>query len=177
MAKKTKTTANAQAVQRGYNTNLASEFYVLSMLYRPGLDANLTLGNKKSVDIAVVLRTRPSHNDRRQGCCRQDGLADGRVRRFAQAEPLCRLGRVRRQVRRRQPSPSLLGCPARRTTALRENSQGKQPNAVSITQRGPRSFQGPRRGLGTFCRDTGLTAVPKASASRSDAMGTGRLDR
>lgn len=43
------------AMQRGYNTNLASEFYVLSMLYRMGFDANLTLGNKKSVDIAVVL--------------------------------------------------------------------------------------------------------------------------
>jgi len=43
------------AVQRGYNTNLVSEFYVLSMLYRLGFDANLTLGNKKSVDIAVVL--------------------------------------------------------------------------------------------------------------------------
>jgi hypothetical protein len=43
------------ATQRGYNTNLASEFYVLSMLYRLGFDANLTLGNKKSVDIAVVL--------------------------------------------------------------------------------------------------------------------------
>ena len=41
--------------QRGYNTNLASEFYVLSMLYRLGLDASLTLGNKKSVDISVVL--------------------------------------------------------------------------------------------------------------------------
>ena len=45
----------AVAAQRGYNTNLASEFYVLSMLYRQGFDANLTLGNKKSVDIAVVL--------------------------------------------------------------------------------------------------------------------------
>jgi len=38
----------------GYNTNLAAEFYVLSMLHRLGADANLTLGNKKSVDIAVV---------------------------------------------------------------------------------------------------------------------------
>ncbi len=37
-----------------YNTNLASEFYVLSCLYRLGLDASLTLGNKKSVDIIVV---------------------------------------------------------------------------------------------------------------------------
>jgi hypothetical protein len=37
-----------------YNTNLASEFYVLSMLYRLGVDASLTLGNKKAVDIIVV---------------------------------------------------------------------------------------------------------------------------
>lgn len=39
--------------QRGYGTNLASEFYVLSALYRLGLDANLTLGNKKGIDIVV----------------------------------------------------------------------------------------------------------------------------
>lgn len=38
----------------GYNTNLASEFWVLSMLYRLGADASLTLGNKKSVDIVIV---------------------------------------------------------------------------------------------------------------------------
>jgi len=38
----------------GYNTNLASEFHVLSLLHRRGFDANLTLGNKKAVDIVVV---------------------------------------------------------------------------------------------------------------------------
>ena len=38
----------------GYNTNLAAEFHVLSVLHRLGVDANLTLGNKKSVDIAAV---------------------------------------------------------------------------------------------------------------------------
>ena len=38
----------------GYNTNLAAEFYVLSVLYRLGVEANLTLGNKKSVDIVIV---------------------------------------------------------------------------------------------------------------------------
>jgi hypothetical protein len=37
-----------------YNTNLAAEFYVLSMLHRLGFDASLTLGNKKAVDILVV---------------------------------------------------------------------------------------------------------------------------
>jgi len=37
-----------------YNTNLAGEFYVLSMLHRLGADATLTLGNKKSVDIGVI---------------------------------------------------------------------------------------------------------------------------
>ncbi|WP_337288580.1 hypothetical protein [Candidatus Methylomirabilis sp.] len=37
-----------------YNTNLAAEFYVLSMLHRLGFDASLSLGNKKAVDIVVV---------------------------------------------------------------------------------------------------------------------------
>ena len=37
-----------------YNTNLASEFHVLSILHRLGLDAYLTLGNKKSVDIVAI---------------------------------------------------------------------------------------------------------------------------
>ena len=37
-----------------YNTNLAAEFYVLSVLHSLGADATLTLGNKKSVDIAVI---------------------------------------------------------------------------------------------------------------------------
>ena len=43
--------------QGKYNTNLAAEFYVLSCLHRLGLDATLTLGNKKMVDLVVV---RPS---------------------------------------------------------------------------------------------------------------------
>jgi len=42
--------------KNGYNTGLAAEFFVLSILHRKGVDANLTLGNKKSVDIAAVLR-------------------------------------------------------------------------------------------------------------------------
>ena len=37
-----------------YNTNLAAEFCVLSMLHRLGVDAALTLGNKKAVDIIVA---------------------------------------------------------------------------------------------------------------------------
>ena len=43
-----------QAKGRGYDTNLAAEFHVLSCLHRLGLTANLTLGNKKGVDIVVV---------------------------------------------------------------------------------------------------------------------------
>lgn len=38
---------------KAYNTNLAAEYHVLSMLYRKGFDAHLTLGNKKSVDIVI----------------------------------------------------------------------------------------------------------------------------
>lgn len=41
--------------QQHYQTNLASEFYVMSILYRRGLDVYLTLGNKKAVDIVVRL--------------------------------------------------------------------------------------------------------------------------
>lgn len=37
-----------------YETNLAAEYYVLSCLHRIGLTANLTLGNKKGVDVVVV---------------------------------------------------------------------------------------------------------------------------
>jgi hypothetical protein len=44
----------AEKRQRGYDTNLASEFYVLSALHRLGLDATLTLGNKKGVDLVVA---------------------------------------------------------------------------------------------------------------------------
>ena len=39
--------------EKSQNTNLASEYYVLSMLYRVGANAYLTLGNKKSVDIVI----------------------------------------------------------------------------------------------------------------------------
>lgn len=37
-----------------YDTGVASEYYVLSLLYRKGFEAYATLGNKKSVDIRVV---------------------------------------------------------------------------------------------------------------------------
>jgi hypothetical protein len=44
--------------QKAERTNLASEFYVLSTLYRLklkyGIEPFLTLGNKKSVDILVI---------------------------------------------------------------------------------------------------------------------------
>jgi hypothetical protein len=36
-----------------YNTNLAAEFWVLSALYPLGVEAHLTLGNKKSIDILM----------------------------------------------------------------------------------------------------------------------------
>ena len=37
-----------------YDTNLAAEFYVLSVMHRLGMSATLTLGNKKSVDIVIA---------------------------------------------------------------------------------------------------------------------------
>lgn len=41
-----------------YDTGIASEYYVLSLLFRQGFEAYITTGNKKSVDIRVV------HNDK-----------------------------------------------------------------------------------------------------------------
>ena len=41
----------------GYNSNLASEFYVLSCLHRLGQDATISLGNKKSVDLQLVRKS------------------------------------------------------------------------------------------------------------------------
>lgn len=38
-----------------YNTNLASEFLIMSILHRLGFEAYLSLGNKKSVDIMVLV--------------------------------------------------------------------------------------------------------------------------
>lgn len=37
-----------------YNTNLAAEFFVLSMLHRLGADPLLTLVNKQAVDIVIT---------------------------------------------------------------------------------------------------------------------------
>ncbi len=42
-----------------FNTGMAAEFYVLSQLFRMGLEAYLSQGNKKSIDIRVV------HSDQR----------------------------------------------------------------------------------------------------------------
>jgi hypothetical protein len=53
-----------------YNTNLAAEFWVLSTLYRFGVEAYLTLGNKKSVDILIL------HNSKITSSIDVKGLAD-----------------------------------------------------------------------------------------------------
>jgi hypothetical protein len=47
----------------GYNTNLAAEYYVLSVLYRKGFNAYLTLGNKKAIDIVIDHGTRTTTID------------------------------------------------------------------------------------------------------------------
>lgn len=46
--------ATSDSKNTGYDTNLAAEFHVLSCPHRIGLTANLTLGNKKGVDIIVA---------------------------------------------------------------------------------------------------------------------------
>ena len=48
------TQPNTHATQKGYITGIASEFLVLSLLHRLGLEAYMSLGNKKSVDLRLV---------------------------------------------------------------------------------------------------------------------------
>jgi hypothetical protein len=43
----------ARSANTNYNTNLASEYLMMSLLCRAGKDAYLSLGNKKGVDIIV----------------------------------------------------------------------------------------------------------------------------
>lgn len=42
-----------KSAENNYNTNLASEYYIMSILCRTAKDAYLSLGNKKGVDIIV----------------------------------------------------------------------------------------------------------------------------
>jgi hypothetical protein len=46
-------------MSKGYQTAMAAEFFVMSTLYRLGLDASLTLGNRKQVDILVERPRKP----------------------------------------------------------------------------------------------------------------------
>lgn len=43
----------AKKSENGYNTNLASEYFIMSSLCRSGKEAYLSMGNKKGVDIIV----------------------------------------------------------------------------------------------------------------------------
>jgi len=46
--------------EKAYNTNLASEYLMMSLLNRAGIEAYLSLGNKKGVDI-LVMTNKGSH--------------------------------------------------------------------------------------------------------------------
>lgn len=46
--------ATSKKRANSFDTGMAAEFYVLSQLFRMGLEAHLSQGNKKSIDIRVV---------------------------------------------------------------------------------------------------------------------------
>jgi hypothetical protein len=46
-----------RSADNNYNTNLASEYLMMSLLNRAGKDAYLSLGNKKGVDIIVMTKS------------------------------------------------------------------------------------------------------------------------
>lgn len=55
---------------KGYNTNLAAEFHMMSLFHRAGLEPSLSLGNKKGVDIVLY------HQDRVSEIIEVKGVAD-----------------------------------------------------------------------------------------------------
>jgi hypothetical protein len=59
------------------NTNLASEFFVLSTLHRLEADALLTLGHHKAVDIAVVRNPGRTKTLDVKGAATRDWFIDG----------------------------------------------------------------------------------------------------
>jgi hypothetical protein len=48
---------NISVRKSGYDTGTASEFLVLSNLYRMGINAFISLGNKKSIDIIIKAKS------------------------------------------------------------------------------------------------------------------------
>jgi hypothetical protein len=70
-----------------YNTNLAAEFHVLSVLHRLGMSATLTLGNKKSVDIVIARAAGDTYTVDVKGLAGKtnwpvDNLKEGKKRHF-----------------------------------------------------------------------------------------------
>lgn len=40
--------------RNSYNTGIAAEYFVLSQLYRQNIEAYITIGNKKAIDIRII---------------------------------------------------------------------------------------------------------------------------
>lgn len=47
-------TSNAKARRNGFDTGIAAEYFILSQLYRQGIEAYISQGNKKSIDIRLI---------------------------------------------------------------------------------------------------------------------------
>ena len=100
------------------------------MLYRLGFDANLTLGNKKSVDIAVVLGPgRAITVDVKAVAGKMDWLM-GSSPDSPKPNHYVVLCFVRWPVRRRSAGAALLGTAPRRSPAAGEDGKRQGPHAV-----------------------------------------------
>jgi hypothetical protein len=47
---------NKQTRANSFNTGIAAEYYILSLLYRLGFEAYISQGNKKAIDIRIILQ-------------------------------------------------------------------------------------------------------------------------
>jgi len=39
---------------KSYNTGIAAEYFIISQLYRQNIEAHITIGNKKTIDIRII---------------------------------------------------------------------------------------------------------------------------
>jgi hypothetical protein len=122
-----------------YNTNLAAEFYVLSMLHRRGADAFLTLGNKKAVDLVVTRGAgRPVTIDVKGVAGRWDWPADN-VRLRERTRHFLVLVSFEGQIRDPKAAPSVWVIPARNVaTFIRKYKTRTVISRAAVKERGAR---------------------------------------
>lgn len=110
------------------NTNLASEFLVLSTLQRLGANALLTLGHHKAVDIAVVVRPGKTKTVDVKGAATRDWFLDN-VTRFRKNHFIVFVA-FSNQIRNLQVRPEIYVVPSQAVPRMTYTSPGSKSRKV-----------------------------------------------